>query len=93
MRGDLIRVLSAVEEKANELKMDGYQPDIVLFGTEAYEYVKAQVAEEFGGDEEVLELSGVKVRVLDELDGDGVIVDSTALGLGVGGARRFKVVK
>jgi hypothetical protein len=93
MRGDLIRVLSAIEEKANELKMDGYQPDVVLFGAEAYEYVKAQVAEEFGGEEEVLELSGITVRILDELDGDGVVVDSSALGLGLGGAKRFKVVE
>jgi len=92
MRGDLIRVLSAVEEKANELKLDGYEPDVVLLGKQAYEFVKAQLDEEFGGNEEVLELSGLKVRVLEELEGDAVVIDSKALGFGLGGAKRFKVV-
>jgi hypothetical protein len=32
MRGELIRILSTVEEKANELKLDGYEPDVVLLG-------------------------------------------------------------
>ncbi|HDZ35751.1 MAG TPA: DUF1884 domain-containing protein [Thermococcus sp.] len=92
MRGDLIRVLSAVEEKANELKLDGYEPDVVLVGKQAYEFIKEQVNEEFGDEEEVLELSGLKVRVLDELEGDAVVIDSKALGLGPGGAKRFKAV-
>lgn len=92
MRGDLIRVLSTVEEKANELKLDGYEPDIVLLGKEAYEFIRAQINEEFGGEEEVFELSGLKIRMLDELGGDAVVIDSKALGLGLGGAKRFKVV-
>lgn len=92
MRGDLIRVLSAVEEKANELKLDGYEPDVVLVGKQAYEFIKEQVNEEFGDEEDVLELSGLKVRVLDELEGDAVVIDSKALGLGPGGAKRFKAV-
>ncbi|MCD6372684.1 MAG: DUF1884 domain-containing protein [Thermococcus sp.] len=92
MRGDLIRVLSAVEEKANELKLDGYEPDVVLVGKQAYEFIKEQVSEEFGGNEDVLELSGLKVRVLEELEGDAVVIDSKALGLGPGGAKRFRVV-
>ncbi len=69
MRGDLIRVLSSVEEKANELRLDGYEPDVVLFGREAYEFVREQVNEEFGGEEEVSELSGLRVRVVEELGG------------------------
>ncbi len=92
MRGDLIRVLSSVEEKANELKLDGYEPDVVLFGKEAYEFIRAQLNEEFGDEEEVLELSGLKVRVLEELGGDAVVIDSKALGYSLGGAKRFRVV-
>lgn len=57
MRGDLIRILSSVEEKANELKLEGFEPDVVLVGKEAYEFIKEQVNEEFGGEEEVFELS------------------------------------
>jgi F0F1-type ATP synthase gamma subunit len=53
MRGELIRVLSSVEEKANGLKLDGYEPDVVLVGRKAYEFIKEQVNEEFGGKEEV----------------------------------------
>ena len=90
MRGDLIRILSLVEEKANELKLEGFEPDVVLVGAEAYEFIKAQVNEEFGGDEEVLELSGLPVRVVDELGRDAVVIDSKALGYG--GARRFRVL-
>ncbi|WP_457741436.1 family 4A encapsulin nanocompartment shell protein [Thermococcus sp.] len=90
MRGDLIRILSLVEEKANELKLEGFEPDVVLVGGEAYEFIKAQVNEEFGGDEEILELSGLKVRIVDELGKDAVVIDSKALGYG--GARRFKVL-
>ncbi|ASJ02651.1 hypothetical protein A3L09_04940 [Thermococcus profundus] len=93
MRGDLIRVLSGIEEKANELKLDGYEPDVVLMGVEAYEFVKEQVREEFGGDEELLELSGLKVRLLEELGGDAVVIDSSAIGLGLGGAKRLTVIK
>ncbi|ASI98873.1 family 4A encapsulin nanocompartment shell protein [Thermococcus celer] len=92
MRGDLIRVLSSVEEKANELRLDGYEPDVVLFGREAYEFVREQVNEEFGGEEEVSELSGLRVRVVEELGGDAVVIDSKAIGLGPGGAKRFRVV-
>ena len=92
MRGDLIRVLSSVEEKANELKLDGYEPDVVLLGKEAYEFVREQVNEEFGDEEEVFELSGLKVRVVEELGGDAVVIDSKTLGMGLGGAKRFKVV-
>ncbi len=92
MRGELIRILSSVEEKANELKLDGYEPDLVLFGKEAYDYIKAQITEEFGSEEEVSELSGIKVRIVEELRGDAVVIDSKALGLGLGGAKRFKVV-
>jgi len=92
MRGDLIRVLSSVEEKANELKLDGYEPDVVLLGRKAYEFVREQVNEEFGDEEEIFELSGLKIRVVEELDGDGVVIDSKALGLGLGGAKRFRVV-
>ncbi|MCD6524692.1 MAG: DUF1884 domain-containing protein [Thermococcus sp.] len=92
MRGDLIRILSTVEEKANELKLDGYNPDVVLVGKQAYDFIKEQVREEFGGEEDVIELSGLKVRVLEELEGDAVVIDSKALGLGLGGAKRFKVV-
>lgn len=93
MRGDLIRVLSGIEEKANELKLDGYEPDVVLMGLEAYEFVKEQVKEEFGGDEELLELSGLKVRLLEELGGDAVVIDSGAIGFGLGGAKRIKIVR
>ncbi|WP_457751177.1 family 4A encapsulin nanocompartment shell protein [Thermococcus sp.] len=93
MRGELIRVLSSVEEKANELKLDGYQPDLVLFGKEAYDYLKAQIMEEFGGEEEISELSGIKVKILEELGEDALVIDSKNLGLGLGGAKRFKVVK
>ncbi|AFL95590.1 hypothetical protein CL1_1391 [Thermococcus cleftensis] len=92
MRGDLIRVLSSVEEKANELKLDGYEPDVVLLGREAYEFIREQINEEFGDEEEVFELSGLKIRMLDELGGDAVVIDSKALGLGPGGAKRFRVV-
>ncbi|CAD5244939.1 family 4A encapsulin nanocompartment shell protein [Thermococcus camini] len=92
MRGDLIRVLSTAEEKANELKLDGYEPDVVLLGKEAYEFIRAQINEEFGDEEEVFELSGLKIRVVEELDGDAVVIDSKAIGLGLGGAKRFKVV-
>jgi len=90
MRGDLIRILSLVEEKANELKLEGFEPDVVLVGAEAYEFIKTQVNEEFGGDEEVLELSGLRVRLLEELGKDAVVIDSKALGHG--GARRFRVL-
>jgi F0F1-type ATP synthase gamma subunit len=93
MRGELIRILSSVEEKANELKLDGYQPDLVLFGREAYDYLKEQIREEFGGDEEVSELSGIRVKILEELGEDALVIDSKNLGLGLGGAKRFKVVK
>ncbi|ADT83964.1 family 4A encapsulin nanocompartment shell protein [Thermococcus barophilus] len=93
MRGDLIRILSAVEEKANELKMDGFEPDIVLFGKEAYEFLKAQVDEEFGEDERITEVSGLKVRVLEELGRDAVVIDSKMLGIGLGGARRIRIIK
>ncbi|WP_258085124.1 family 4A encapsulin nanocompartment shell protein [Thermococcus thermotolerans] len=92
MRGDLIRVLSSVEEKANELKLDGYEPDVVLLGKKAYEFIREQLNEEFGDEEEVFELSGFKIRVVEELEGDAVVADSKALGLGPGGAKRFKVV-
>ncbi len=92
MRGDLIRVLSSAEEKANELKLDGYEPDVVLLGKEAYDFVREQVNEEFGDEEEVFELSGLKVRVVEELGGDAVVIDSKTLGMGLGGAKRFKVV-
>lgn len=93
VRGELIRVLSAVEEKANELKMDGFDPDVVLFGKEAYEFLKAQVNEEFGGDEGVTEVSGFRIRIVDELGKYAVVIDSKSLGLGMGGARRFRVVE
>ncbi|ASJ07822.1 hypothetical protein A3L11_00700 [Thermococcus siculi] len=92
MRGDLIRVLSSVEEKANELKLDGYEPDVVLLGRKAYEFVREQVNEEFGDEEEIFELSGLKIRVVEELGEDGVVIDSKILGLGLGGAKRFRVV-
>ncbi len=92
MRGDLIRVLSSAEEKANELKLDGYEPDVVLLGKEAYDFVREQVNEELGDEEEVFELSGLKVRVVEELGGDAVVIDSKTLGMGLGGAKRFKVV-
>ena len=92
MRGDLIRVLSSVEEKANELKLDGFEPDVVLLGKKAYEFVREQVNEEFGGEEEIFELSGLKVRIVEELEGDAVVIDSKTLGLGPGGAKRFRVV-
>ncbi|MDI3475579.1 MAG: hypothetical protein PWQ79_1710 [Thermococcaceae archaeon] len=93
MRGELIRILSSVEEKANELKLEGYEPDLVLVGRKAYEFIKAQVNEEFGGEDEVSELSGLKVRILEELEEDAVVLDTKALGYLPGGARRFKVVK
>ncbi|WP_297490535.1 family 4A encapsulin nanocompartment shell protein [Thermococcus sp.] len=93
MRGDLIRVLSSIEEKANELKLDGYSPDVVLMGREAYEFMKEQVREEFGGDEELLELSGLRVRLLDELGGDAVVADSASLGFEGGGAKRIRVIQ
>jgi len=92
MRGDLIRILSSVEEKANELKLDGFEPDLVLMGKEAYEFLKEQAREEFGGDEDVLELSGLRVRILEELEKDAVVIDSKAIGFGPGGAKRFRVV-
>ncbi|WP_175060291.1 family 4A encapsulin nanocompartment shell protein [Thermococcus sp. 2319x1] len=94
MRGELIRVLSAVEEKANELKMDGFEPDLVLFGKEAYEFLKAQVNEEFGGEDAVYEISGLKVKVVEEFGEDAVVIDSKVLGLGrLGGAKRVKIIK
>lgn len=92
MRGDLIRILSSVEEKANELRMDGFEPDIVLFGREAYDFLKEQLREEFGGEEGAAEISGIRVRVLEELGKDAVVIDSKALGEGLGGAKRFKVI-
>jgi len=91
LRGELIRVLSTIEEKANELKLDGYNPDVVLMGSEAYMFVKELVAYEFGSDEEVTELSGLPLRLVDELRGDAVVADSKTLGYGEG-ERRFKVV-
>jgi len=93
MRGELIRILSSVEEKANELKLDGFEPDVVLFGKEAYEFLKNQVNQEFGGEDSVSEISGLSIRVVDEFDKDAVIVDSKVLGLGLGGAKRLKVIK
>ena len=91
MRGDLIRILSSVEEKANELKLEGFEPDVVLVGAEAYQFIKAQVNEEFGGDEEVLELSGLTVRIVDELGKDAVVIDSKSLGY-ASAAKRFRVL-
>ncbi|MCA6212960.1 MAG: hypothetical protein PWP49_1592 [Thermococcaceae archaeon] len=93
MRGELIRVLSAVEEKANELKMDGFEPDLVLFGKEAYEFLKEQVNEEFGGEDGISEISGLKVKIVEEFGKDAVVIDSKVLGLGLGGAKRVKVIK
>ncbi|ASJ10209.1 hypothetical protein A3L12_02310 [Thermococcus sp. P6] len=93
MRGDLIRVLSTVEEKANELKLEGYEPDVLLIGKKAYEFVKEQLNEEFGEGDEVLELSGFRVRVVEELEGDAVVIDSRVIGLGSGGAKRFRVIQ
>ncbi|MDK2983429.1 MAG: hypothetical protein PWP19_907 [Thermococcaceae archaeon] len=93
MRGELIRVLSAVEEKANELKMDGFEPDLVLFGKEAYEFLKEQVNEEFGGEDSVSEISGLKVKVVEEFGKDAVVIDSKVLGMGLGGAKRIKIIK
>jgi len=93
MRGDLIRVLSAIEEKANELKMDGFEPDLVLFGKEAYEFLKEQVNEEFGGEDSVSEISGLKVKIVEELGKDAVVIDSKVLGIGLGGAKRVKIIK
>ncbi len=92
LRGDLIRVLSTIEEKANELKLDGYSPDVVLVGAEAYDFIRKLVAYEFGSDEEVTELSGLPLRLVDELGGDAVVADSRTLGYGEG-ERRFTVVK
>ena len=91
MRGELIRILSSVEEKANELKLEGYEPDVVIVGREAYEFIRAQVNEEFGGNEEVIELSGLPVRVVDEFGKDALVVDSRVLGY-ENAARRFRVV-
>ena len=91
MRGELIRILSSIEEKANELKLEGYEPDVVLVGREAYEFIRAQVNEEFGGDEEVIELSGLPVRIVDELGGDALIADSRVLGY-ENAAKRFRVL-
>lgn len=93
MRGELIRVLSGVEEKANELKMEGFEPDIVLFGKEAYEFLKNQVNAEFGGEDTVSEISGLTIRVVEELGKDAVVIDSKVLGLGLGGAKRVKIIK
>lgn len=93
MRGELIRILSSVEEKANELKLDGFEPDVVLFGKEAYEFLKNQVNQEFGGEDSVSEISGLSIRVVDEFGKDAVIVDSKVLGLGLGGAKRLRVIK
>ena len=93
MRGELIRILSSVEEKANELKLDGFEPDVVSFGKEAYEFLKNQVNQEFGGEDSVSEISGLSIRVVDEFGKDAVIVDSKVLGLGLGGAKRLKVIK
>jgi len=91
MRGQLIRILSSIEEKANELKLEGFEPDVVLVGGEAYRFIKALVDEEFGGDEEVLELSGLTVRIVDELGRDAVVMDSGALGYAPA-AKRFRVL-
>ncbi|WP_297497905.1 family 4A encapsulin nanocompartment shell protein [Thermococcus sp.] len=91
MRGDLIRVLSSIEEKANELKLEGYEPDVVIVGREAYEFIREQVNEEFGGDEEVAELSGLPVRVVEEFGRDALVVDSKVLGY-ENSAKRFRVV-
>lgn len=40
MRGDLIRILSFVEEKVNELKLEGFEFDVVFVGKEVYEFIK-----------------------------------------------------
>ena len=93
MRGELIRVLSGVEEKANKLKMEGFEPDIVLFGKEAYEFLKNQVNAEFGGEDTVSEISGLTIRVVEELGKDAVVINSKVLGLGLGGAKRVKIIK
>lgn len=93
MRGDLIRVLSAVEEKANELRMEGFEPDLVLFGKGAYDFFKAQVDEEFGGDGRVNEISGLKVKILEELGKDALVIDTKQIGIGLGGAKRIRVIK
>nr|WP_048058353.1 family 4A encapsulin nanocompartment shell protein [Pyrococcus yayanosii] len=92
MRGELIRVLSAVEEKANELKMDGFEPDVVLFGREAYNFLSSLVKSELGGEELPTELSGLKIVILDELRGYAVVIDSKALGFALGAARRIRIV-
>ena len=93
MRGELIRILSSVEEKANELKLDGFESDVVLFGKEAYEFLKNQVNQEFGGEGSVSEISGLSIRIVNEFGKDAVVIDSKVLGLGLGGAKRLKVIK
>ncbi|NPA48125.1 MAG: DUF1884 domain-containing protein [Thermococci archaeon] len=92
MRGELIRVLSMIEEKANELKLDGYKPDVVLIGSEAYRFVRDLVTYEFGSEEEVMELSGLPLRLVDELGGDAVVADSRTLGYGEG-EKRIRIIE
>jgi len=88
--------LSSRKESCKQLGdkfWDGFEPDVVLFGKEAYEFLKNQVNQEFGGEDSVSEISGLSIRVVDEFGKDAVIVDSKVLGLGLGGAKRLKVIK
>ncbi|ASJ17189.1 hypothetical protein A3L04_08970 [Thermococcus chitonophagus] len=92
-RGDLIRILGEIEEKANELKMDGFEPDVILFGREAYNFFSQLLRQEAGEEGPITEISGLKIDILSFLGSDAVVIDSKMLGLAPGAARRIKVVK
>ncbi|MDK2870426.1 MAG: hypothetical protein PWP39_1661 [Pyrococcus sp.] len=92
-RGDLIRILSEIEEKINELKMDGYQPDVILFGKEAYNFFSSIVKVETGEEGPLTEVSNLRVEILPELNKEAVIIDSKLLGLSPGAAKRIRIIK
>ncbi|CAB49778.1 family 4A encapsulin nanocompartment shell protein [Pyrococcus abyssi] len=92
-RGDLIRILGEIEEKINELKMDGFDPDIILFGKEAYNFFSALLKSETGEEGPFTQVSNVRIEILDELGNDAVVIDSKVLGLVPGAAKRIRIVK
>ncbi|AAL81023.1 DUF1884 domain-containing protein [Pyrococcus furiosus DSM 3638] len=92
-RGDLIRILGEIEEKMNELKMDGFNPDIILFGREAYNFLSNLLKKEMEEEGPFTHVSNIKIEILEELGGDAVVIDSKVLGLVPGAAKRIKIIK
>ncbi|AFK22481.1 family 4A encapsulin nanocompartment shell protein [Pyrococcus sp. ST04] len=92
-RGDLIRILGEIEEKVNELKMEGFDPDVVLFGRDAYNFFSRILKQETNEEGPITEVSGLKIDVVSYLGGDAVVIDSKMLGLAPGAAKRIRVIR